>query len=52
MIPCILNQAGKVCKDYPDGVPALLRFTLPSGSTSFTLEFPGGNITQNIDEGL
>jgi hypothetical protein len=48
----ILNQAGKVCKDYPDGVPALLRFTLPSASTSFTLEFPGGNITQNIAEGL
>ena len=48
----ILNQAGKVCKDYPDGVPALLRFTLPSGSTSFTLEFPGGKITQEISDGL
>lgn len=48
----IVNQSGKVCQDYADGVPALLRFTLPSGSTSFTLEFPGGNITQNISEGL
>ena len=48
----ILNQAGKVCKDYSDGVPALLRFNLPSGSTAFTLEFSGGSIIQSISEGL
>ncbi len=48
----ITNQAGQVCKDYPDGVSALLRFTLPAGSTAFTLEFPGGNVTQDITEGL
>lgn len=48
----ILNQAGKICKEYADGVPALLRFTLPVGSNSFTLEFPGGSVTQDISEAL
>lgn len=48
----ILNQAGTVCKEYADGVPALLRFTLPPGSNSFTLEFPGGSVTQDISEAL
>ncbi len=48
----ILNQTGEICKEYLDGVPGLLRFTLPSGSTSFTLEFPGGSVTQDISEGL
>ncbi|MDZ8236593.1 MAG: vWA domain-containing protein [Nostoc sp. ChiQUE01a] len=48
----IFNQAGKLCRDYADGVPALLKFTLPGGSTAFTLEFPGGSITQDISEAL
>ncbi|MEK0191223.1 MAG: VWA domain-containing protein [Oscillatoriales cyanobacterium] len=48
----ILNQSGKVCKEYADGVPALLRFTLPNSSTSFTLEFPGGSVTQDISEAV
>lgn len=48
----ISNQAGAVAKDYPDGVPAMLRFTLPQGSTEFTLEFPGGKVTQNLSEAL
>ncbi|KKD39177.1 vWA domain-containing protein [Limnoraphis robusta] len=48
----ILDQSGKVCQEYADGVPALLRFFLPPGSTAFTLEFPGGSITQDISEGL
>ncbi|MFM2062757.1 MAG: hypothetical protein RLZZ507_2427 [Cyanobacteriota bacterium] len=48
----ILNQADKVCREYSDGVPALLKFTLPSGSNSFTLEFPGGSVTQDISEAL
>ncbi|NER31091.1 MAG: VWA domain-containing protein [Symploca sp. SIO1C4] len=46
----ILNQDGKNCQEYPDGVPALLRFTLPVGSTAFSLEFPGGSVTQDISE--
>lgn len=43
---------GRVVKEYADGVPALLRFTLPAGSKAFTLEFPGGGVTQDITEGL
>jgi hypothetical protein len=34
------------------GVPALMRFRLPAGSTAFTLEFSGGNVTQDITEAL
>ncbi len=48
----ILNDKGHVVKEYADGVPALLKFTLPAGSTAFTLEFPGGGVTQDIKEGL
>lgn len=48
----ILNQAGKNCYEYADGVPALLKFTLPAGSNSFILEFPGGSVTQDISEAL
>jgi hypothetical protein len=48
----ILDSAGKVIKDFADGVPALLRFTLPAGTTAFTLEFPGGSVTQDISEAL
>lgn len=48
----ILNQAGKNCQEYADGVPALLKFTLPAGSTAFTLESPKGNFTQDISEAL
>jgi hypothetical protein len=48
----ILNNDSKVIRDFPDGVPALLRFSLPVGSTAFKLEFPGGSVTQDITEGL
>jgi hypothetical protein len=48
----ILNQAGTVCEEYNFGVPALMRFKLPAGSTAFTLEFSGGNVTQDITEAL
>lgn len=48
----IINQVGKTCKDYADGVPALLKFNLPAGSTKFTLESPKGNFTQDISEVL
>jgi hypothetical protein len=46
----ILNQNGEVCEEYNYGVPALMRFKLPAGSTAFTLEFSGGNVTQDITE--
>ncbi|ODH01462.1 hypothetical protein A4S05_28825 [Nostoc sp. KVJ20] len=48
----IFNQVGKPGRDYADGVPALLQFTLPAGSNAFTLEFPGGTITQDISAAL
>lgn len=48
----VTNQAGVLCRDYPDGLPALLRFRLPARSTAFTIAFPGGTVTQDITEGL
>jgi hypothetical protein len=48
----ILNQVGTVCEEYNFGVPALMRFKLPADSTSFTLEFSGGSVTQDISEAL
>ena len=44
----VTNQAGVLCKNYPDGLPALLRFKLPPGSTAFTIDVPGGSITQDL----
>lgn len=48
----VTNQAGTLCKEYADGLPAMLRFKLPAGSTAFSIEFPGGSVTQDITEGL
>jgi len=48
----ILDASGRSVADYSDGVPALLRFSLPKGCTSFTLELPGGRVTQNLAEAL
>ena len=48
----ILDSQGGVAKEYRDGVPAVLRFDLPAGSTAFTLQFPGGSVTQDISEVL
>ncbi len=48
----IIDNNGKVAKEYRDGVPAVLKFDLPAGTTGFTLEFPGGNVTQDISEVL
>jgi hypothetical protein len=44
----ILGADGSVVKDYPDGLPALLRFRLPPESTSFTLEVPDSRIVQRL----
>lgn len=48
----IASPGGQVAKEYPDGLPALLRFKLPAGTTAFTIEFPGGSVTQDVTEGL
>ncbi len=44
----VLDGSGHVAADFPDGLPARLRFTLPAGSTAFTLELPGHRITQDL----
>ena len=46
----VVNDKGVVCREYSDFVPALLRFTLPAGSRGFTLELPGGSVTQDISQ--
>ncbi|QDU18398.1 vWA domain-containing protein [Urbifossiella limnaea] len=43
---------GRAVHTYADGLPARLRFTLPAGSTAFTLDFPGGRVTQDLRDGL
>ncbi|GDY07055.1 hypothetical protein LBMAG52_05410 [Planctomycetia bacterium] len=48
----ILDNQGRVVKEYKDGLPAKLIFDLPAEATGFTLEFPGGNVTQDISEVL
>jgi hypothetical protein len=44
----ILTETGAVARDFPDGLPALLRFTLPAGSRRFIIKHPGGQIVQEI----
>jgi hypothetical protein len=48
----IYDSFGKIVKEYADGVPSLLRFSMPSGSTSFTLEIADNKITQDIATAL
>lgn len=48
----IYDSSGQIVKEYADGVPSLLRFSLPSGSVSFALEIAGNKITQDITEAL
>ena len=44
----IYDHQQRVVKEYKDGLPSLLRFTLPAGATSFTLEFGGHRVTQSL----
>ena len=48
----VLDGAGRVAHAYPNGLPARLRFTLPAGTTAFTLDFPGGRVTQDLTGAL
>jgi len=48
----ILDATGRVVVNYTDGLPARLKFDLPRGSTSFTLELPGHRIVQDLSEAL
>jgi len=45
----VRDPAGNIVADYRDtGLPALLKFTLPYGAKSFTVEFAGQKITQPL----
>jgi hypothetical protein len=46
----ILDDKGNVVRSYSDGLPAKFRFMLPKSSHSFTLEYPGGSVSQDISE--
>lgn len=46
----VLDSNGKVAQEYSDGVPAVLEFNVPSNATGFTLEWPGGNVSQDFSE--
>ena len=48
----VSDGTGRVAHSYPDGLPARLRFTLPAGTTAFTLDFPGGRATQDLTDAL
>jgi len=48
----VLDAGGRVALELTDGVPALLRFRLPRGSRSFTLELPGHRVVQDVSEAL
>lgn len=44
----VLDHAGQVAAQFSDGVPSLLRFSLPCGATEFTLEVGPNKITQRL----
>lgn len=45
----ILDDSGEVAKNYTDGIPALMEFSLPLGSRSLTLEIGDDKkVTQNL----
>ena len=46
----IYDDRNNLVKQYPDGVPTILRFDLPEQSESFSLELPGGRIQQTLRE--
>jgi len=48
----VRDSGGSLIVDYSDGVPARLKFTLPKGSTAFTLELPGHRIVQDLSPAL
>ncbi|MCA9071554.1 MAG: hypothetical protein KDA84_21660 [Planctomycetaceae bacterium] len=49
---CILDPSGNEIKNFSDGLPGKFRFTLPKGSTSFTVHTPQGDVVQDISEAL
>ena len=48
----IHDNKGRVIKDYPNGLPALLRFALQPGTRAFTLTLPQFQVTQDLSDAL
>ena len=46
----VTDSSGNEVASYPDGLPAKIRFRMPKNSKSFTVEYPGGKIVQDIRE--
>lgn len=44
----VLDHTGAVAANYSDGMPSLLKFTLPSTATEFTIEVGPNRITQKL----
>lgn len=44
----VITDQGFTAVDFADGLPAMMRFSVPAGTRSFTLEFPGGSVTQEL----
>jgi hypothetical protein len=43
---------GLELKNFSDGLPGKFRFILPKGHTEFTVETPGGAVTQDVSEAI
>jgi hypothetical protein len=48
----VYDSSGTLVQEWTDGLPSIMRFNLPAGSTSFKLEHPGGSVTQDISEAV
>ena len=44
----VMDDMGGVAKDYSDGLPALIEFSLPLEAKSFSLEIAGGNVVTQM----
>jgi hypothetical protein len=48
----VLDNHGNEIASFADGLPGKFNFTLPKGSTGFTVHTPRGDVTQDISEAL
>ncbi|MBI2806560.1 MAG: protein kinase [Planctomycetes bacterium] len=44
----VLDSGGNMVKEYPNGIPKVLRFELPVDSPSFTLQYSGRQVLQPL----
>ena len=48
----LYDDQGAIVKVYEGRLPAVLEFSVPEGSKSFTLEVNGQRYTQDLPEGV